>query len=105
MVLEHIADSADRVVERAPPLDVNLFRHRDLHAAHVVPVPNRLKQRVGEAEHEEIFDGLLAQVVVDSEDAVLGKDRVQCLVEFDSRVVVAAEGLLDDDAPAVMQVD
>ncbi len=73
VVLQDVADGADPVVERATTLDADGLRHRDLHAAHVVAVPDRLEQRVGEAEHEEVLDALLAEVVVDAEDAVLGE--------------------------------
>ena len=74
VVLEHVADRPDALVEAAPPLDADRLGHRDLHAAHVVPVPDRLEQHVREPEHEEVLDRLLAEVVVDAEDALLGED-------------------------------
>src|SRR5512135_3744267 len=51
--------------------------HRDLHAAHVPPVPDRLEDAVGEPEDQEVLDRLLTQVVVDPGDRALREDRVQ----------------------------
>jgi hypothetical protein len=36
----------------------------------VVGVPDRLEQRVGEAQRQQVLDRLLAQVVVDPEDVL-----------------------------------
>ena len=36
------------------------FRHRDCHVVHVPPVPNRLEQRIGEAEGQNVAHGFLA---------------------------------------------
>jgi hypothetical protein len=39
----------------------------------VVGVPDRLEQRVGEAQRQQVLDRLLAQVVVDPEDVLAPK--------------------------------
>ena len=44
-------------------------------------VPQRLEQRVGEAGHEEVLHGLLAEVVVDPEDLVLLEDPADRVVD------------------------
>ncbi len=105
VVLEHVADRTDRVVERAPALHADLLRHRDLHAADVAPVPDRFEQGVREAEDEEVLDGLLAEVVVDAEDVLLGEHLMQHLVQFERRCEVSTEGLLDDDAAPPVETD
>jgi len=51
---------------------------------------------VAEAEDGQVLHRLLAEVVVDAEDALLGEDGVQGLVEPLRRGEVVAEGLLDD---------
>ena len=56
------------VVEGAAALDAEVFRHGDLHALDMVAVPERLQERVGEAEEEHVVHRPLAQVVVDAED-------------------------------------
>ena len=100
MVLDDVADRAGLVVELAAPLHAELLGHRDLHAVDVVAVPDRLEERVGEAEEQEVLDGLLAQVVVDAEDRRLRKHRVEGLVERARRCEVVPEGLLDHDPGA-----
>ena len=105
MVLQDVADRADALVERAATLHVERLRHRHLHAADVVAVPHRLEERVREAEHEEILDRFLAEVVVDAEDVVLGEHLVEGLVEVDRRLQVASERLLHHDAAALVEPD
>ena len=53
MVLDDVADRAGLVVEAPAPLHAELLRHGDLHALDVVAVPDRLEERVGEAEHQQ----------------------------------------------------
>ena len=50
---------------------------------------------------EQILDGLLAQVMIDAEDARFGEGRVQRGVELLRRGQVAPEGFLDDHARAL----
>ena len=97
VVLDDVADRARAVVERAPPLDAEVLGHRDLDAGHEVAVPDRLEERVGEPEHEQALDRLLAQVVVDAEDVLLGEGLVEDPVELLGRLEVPAERLLDHD--------
>ena len=69
MILDDVADRARLVVEGASALDAEIFRHGDLHALHLVAVPERLQKRVGEAEEEHVVHRPLAQVMIDAEDA------------------------------------
>ena len=101
VVLDHVADRAGAVVERAAALDAEALGHRHLDAGDVVAVPERLEEAVGEAEEGEVLDRLLAQVVVDAEDRVLGEDLVQLAVERLGRGQVVPERLLDHDAGAL----
>ena len=77
MILDHIADGAGFLVEFAAAADVEVLRHRDLHAADVVAIPDRLEKRVGEARIENVLHRLLAQVMIDAEDRLFGKVLVQ----------------------------
>ena len=65
---------------------------------HVAPVPDRLEDAVGEAEDEQVADGVLAQVVVDAVDLRLVEGAHDRVVEVAAGLQVVAEGLLDDDA-------
>ncbi len=99
VVLHDVAQRPDLLVEGAAALDAEVLGHGDLHPADVVAVPDRLEEGVREPEVQDVLDRLLAEVVVDAEDARLGEHRVQDPVQLLRRRQVPAEGLLDDDPP------
>src|SRR6185437_1935739 len=98
VVLNHIAEGADGVVEAAPVLNAKGFRHGDLDAANIIAIPRWLEHRVGEPRVEDVLNWLLAEIVVDAKDRFFGEIREQGAVERLSRLAIAAERLLDDDA-------
>ena len=79
-------------VEGPAALDAELLRHRDLHALDVLAVPDRLQERVGEAEVEQVLDRLLAEVMVDAEDRRLVEVAQQDAVEGLRRGEVVPNG-------------
>src|SRR5204863_845178 len=81
VVLDDVADRADAVVEASAAFDAEALAHRDLDAFDLGAVPERLEERVGEAEVEEVLHSLLAEVMVDAEDRFLGEDVMQRPVE------------------------
>ena len=85
VVLEHVPHHARLLVVPAPMLDAHALRGRDLHVVHVLPVPDRLEDRVGEPEHQKILDGLLAQVVIDAVHLVLGEGAADARVQRAAR--------------------
>src|SRR6185369_7701536 len=74
--------------------------HGDLNTGDVSMVPDRLEERVGKPEIEQVLHGLLAEVVVDAEDGFLGEGFVQRRVQGPGRVQIAPERLLDDQTRA-----
>jgi hypothetical protein len=60
--------------------------------------PERLEDRVGEAEREEVLHGLLPEVVVDAVDLRLGERLQQAGVQRAGAGEIDAERLLHDDA-------
>ena len=102
MVLNHVAQRAGAVVITAALFDPERLRRSDLDILHVVAIPDRLEDRVGEAQRDDVLHRLLPEIVVDAVNLVLGKDRFDRLLELSRRLEIGAEGLLDDDArPAV----
>ena len=93
-----------RFVKRAAVLHAEILGQGDLDAGHVVAVPDRLQERIGEAEIEDIHDRLLPEEVVDAEDGVFREHRPRDAVELPRRGQVAAERLFDDDARMIGQV-
>ena len=97
MVLHDVAHRARLLVEAAAALDAERLGHGDLHVVDEVAVPDRLEDAVREAQHEDVLDGLLAQVVVDAEDLALAEGRAHDGVELARRGAVAAERLLEHE--------
>jgi hypothetical protein len=64
-------------------------------------VPQRLEQDVGEAQRQQVLDGLLAEVMVDPEDPVLGKGGGNRVVDVPARFEIRAERLFQAHAHRV----
>ena len=98
VVLHDIANGAGLFVEPPPSLETEPFRHGDLHALDVMAVPHRLQEGVREAEEQEILHRLLAEIMVDAEDALLIEYLMQRRVERPRTREVAPEWLFHHDA-------
>src|ERR1035437_4216223 len=82
------------LLELSAALHPERLCHGDRHAVHIVAVPDGLKEAVGEAKDQQVLDRLLAEVMIDAEDALFGESRVQRLVQLAGRDQVATERLL-----------
>ena len=102
VVLHDVADRADLLVEAAAALHAEALGHGDLDALHVVAVPDRLEEGVGEAE---VRAGSGPPPCRDS--GRCGRSTPRRRPSGGSRLSsvrrgeVAAERLLDDDARAL----
>ena len=101
MILDDVAQRAGGLVERPAALDADALSRGDLDVIDVVAVPDILEDAIGEAEDEDVLDGLLAEIVVDAEDLILVEDLVDLVVEGAGRFEVVAERLLDNGADPV----
>ena len=81
MVDHDVTQRPDRVVEVPARFDAEALRHRDLHACHVLPVPDGLEQRVREAQVEELLQAQLAEEMIDTADLALVEILAQVGVE------------------------
>ena len=103
VVLDHVAQTARGFVERTAVLDAEILGEGYLDAGHVVAVPDRLEERIGEAEIEDVHDRFLPEEVIDAEDRVFREHRPRDAVKL-ARGQVASERLFDDDTPMLGQV-
>src|SRR2546428_826522 len=97
VVLHHVAQRPRLLVVRAAGLDADGLGDGQLDLGHVVAVPQRLEDAVGEPEHEDVLDGLLAEVVVDPVDLLLAEGGREPAAERLRARVVAPKRLLDAD--------
>ena len=105
VVDDDVAERADRVVEVPAVLDAEALGHRDLDARDVVAVPDRLEDRVREAQEQELREAELPEVVVDPVELALVEVLVHLLRERARGREVVAERLLDDDARVLGEAD
>ena len=101
VVLHHVPQGTGGFVVASPFFNANGFGCGDLHIGDIITIPDWLEDRVGKAQHQDVLNRFLAQVVVDAENlAFLGtglNDAVQVL----GAAVVTAKGFFDDDATAI----
>src|ERR1700722_14841098 len=98
VVFDHVADRPGVVVELPPPLDPELFCHRNLHTLDVIPVPDRLQKAIGEAKEQKIENRLFTEVVVDTKDSRFGKHGMKSGVQLLRRGKIAPKGLFENDS-------
>src|SRR5579859_287195 len=96
MVLEDVTKGADLLVECAAVADPELLRHRDLHALHVLCVPDRLQKSVGKSEIQDVLHRLLAKEMIDAKKSRIGKRFVEHCIESPGRSEVTTEWLFHD---------
>src|SRR5690242_15109494 len=102
VVLDHVAQRADGIVEPAAALDAEVLGHRDLHGRDARALPQLGQRQVGEPQVFQLDDRLLAEEVIDAQDLALVQQPVQPGVQLVGRGQVVAERLLDR-GPALAQ--
>src|SRR5215469_13947209 len=61
-------------------------------------IPQRLEDRIGKPENENVLNGFFAQIMIDAKYLVLGEEAQHQLIEMRRRVEISSERLLDDEA-------
>src|ERR1700730_17450716 len=98
MILEDIARRADFLIETTAPSYAEVLRHRDLHGVNVIPVPDRVEERISKPEVEEVLHWFLAEKVVDAIDGGLGEELMDGPIERLRRGEVATKGFFHDQS-------
>jgi hypothetical protein len=98
VVLQHVPQGAVFVVVGPAVADAEGLGHRDLDVVDRQAVPQRLEDGVAEAQGDQVLDRLLAEVVVDAEDLVLGEGVGDGVVDLEEGLEVPADGLLQHHA-------
>src|SRR5258708_19687491 len=107
MITDAVGDGAGLIIEGAPALYTEIFRHRYLHALDIVAIPECLHERICEAEGNHVIHRPLAQIVVDPEDCTFIELSEKDFIELLRRCQVMPERLLAIDptshrAPTVL---
>src|SRR6266496_2210231 len=97
MVLNHVTYGPAFFVITTAAFDADCFGVRDLNVIYILTVPERLPNAVGKTKHKQVLHGLLAEVMVDTIDLILLKDRGQFFVEDAGALEIMTERLFDND--------
>ena len=96
------AQRAGAVVKGGALAGAEVLGHRDLHVVDGAAPPQRLDQRIGEAQGHQVLHRFLAQVVVDAEDARLVEAAADFVVDGERRREIAADRFLQHDPRAAV---
>jgi len=90
-----MSQAAALLIIARPRPDTAILGNGDLHTIDVIPVPERLEDRVGEPLDEKVLHGLLAKIMVDPEYLRLLKHAGDHPVELLRRGQIPPERLFD----------
>src|SRR5215471_20344057 len=99
MVGHHVPQRAGFFVEATAPFDAESLGGCDLNVVHMIAVPQRLEDAVGESQNQDILNGFFAEEVIDAVDLVLRQHFEDLRVESLGRWKVVAERLFNDHPP------
>src|SRR5450631_3614870 len=91
MILHHVAQGTGVFIISRPALDPNRFGDGDLDMIDVRGIPQWFEERIGEAQRHQILHRLLAEIMIDAENALLSEDRANCIVDERCRTAVLAD--------------
>jgi hypothetical protein len=94
VILHHVAQGAGPIVIAAAMFHAHFFGDGDGHVVHITPVPDRLEQRIGKAERQDVLHRLFAQIMVDAEDLGFLKTRGEGAVQRQRRIQVVPDRFL-----------
>ena len=97
VVLDDVTNDAVLIKVTPATVCTKVLTENDLHIADEVTAPQRLKDQIGKAQHSQVFDELLAQVVVDAVYLILCEKLAELVRQGLEGGAVAAKGLFDDD--------
>src|SRR4029077_10502197 len=101
MILNHIADCAGLIIERASALNSKVLRHSNLYALDLIAVPERFQNRILEADEDHVVHRPFSQVMIDAEDVLLIEGAEKNPIKLLRRDKVVTEGFFNDNASAV----
>src|SRR6266404_1387428 len=109
MTLHHVAQRAGVIVVRRASAYALGLRNRYLHMIDKARGPDWLEDRVGEAEHHQILDGLLAEVMIDSKNLTLVEMPRELAVDLRRACEIVADWFFHHDAgkrtPGLMRMN
>ncbi len=81
VVLNDVSDRSDFFVETSAAMNAESLGHGDLDALYVLPVPDGLEKRIGEAEIKKVLDRFLTKEMIDPKNGRLRETFMDGSVE------------------------
>ena len=82
MIRHHVSQRARLLVISAALLDPDFLGGGDLHTIDVTAVPDRLKNSVTESKDENVLNGFLSQIMIDSINLIFLQYTLKVAVQF-----------------------
>ena len=82
MILDHVSKSSYLIEVASPSLDSQTLRRGDLNVVDIATIPERFKDPIGEAEHQDVLHRFLPQIVIDAVDLLFTEYLSDLPVEF-----------------------
>src|SRR4029453_2308199 len=98
MILDHITQGSSILVVASTGADAFVLSHRNLHMIDVFLIPQRFEDGIGKAHDQEILDGFLTEVVIDTKKLALVDDLRQSVINGTGASQVPAQRLFHNDA-------
>ena len=95
--MEHVPKSAGCIIIPGSVLDTDRLGDGDLDMIDVIAVPDRLEDRVRKSQHEDVLNGFLAEVMIDSIDLGFAEVAADTIVQFNGTLKVSAERFFKDE--------
>src|SRR5215475_9077578 len=97
MILDHITQSSSILVVASTGADAFVLSHRNLHMIDVFLIPQWFENGIGKTHDQEILDGFLAEVVIDTKKLALVDDLRQSVINGTGAGQVPAQRLFHND--------
>ncbi len=82
MALHHISQGPGLIKITRSLANSGFLGHGDLHVIDVVPIPQRLYDRVRESKYQQVLNGLFPQIMIDSKNLLLFIMAMQFSIEI-----------------------
>src|SRR5258708_35480034 len=99
MAVDDIAEGASLLIKAAASFHADGLGGSDLNVVDVAPIPDRLEDAVAEAESQDVLDGLLAQIMIDTVNLFLGEHLMDGIVESLCACEIMAEARFHHQTP------
>ncbi len=98
MVLHHVTQGADAVVEGPALFDTDVLGDGDLDVGDGFTAPKGFEQRVAKAQGKQVLDRRFPKIVIDAKHLLLGKTSAHAFIDRPIRLQILPQRFFQNDA-------